>query len=89
MKEGPEEANEWGDSHETMFVEIVTDGGDSVTLTTHNEHNGYYGGFWLQLAAQGIAAPSGVETTGSTVGKSPVEDAPETQPTQPNMKEIT
>lgn len=37
--------------HETMFVEIATEVG-FVTLTTHNEHNGYYGGFSLTVSAE-------------------------------------
>lgn len=32
------------DVHEQMFVKIETTEG-TLTLTTHNEHNGYYGGF--------------------------------------------
>ena len=43
-KDGPELP--CAEVHETRFVEIVTTKG-SVTLTTHNEHNGYYGGFVL------------------------------------------
>jgi hypothetical protein len=30
--------------HETQFVKVQTTKG-SITLCTHNEHNGYYGGF--------------------------------------------
>lgn len=36
------------DYHETCFVEIGTDVG-FVTITNHNEHNGYYGGFGLTI----------------------------------------
>ena len=32
------------DDHEVQFLRIVTSKGD-VTFATHNEHNGYYGGF--------------------------------------------
>lgn len=32
------------EDHEIMFVEIQTND-CSITLQTHNEHNGYYGGF--------------------------------------------
>jgi hypothetical protein len=32
------------DVHETCFVEVQATGG-FITLVTHNEHNGYYGGF--------------------------------------------
>ena len=32
------------DCHETMFLKVRTSKGD-FTVVTHNEHNGYYGGF--------------------------------------------
>ncbi len=50
LKEGPEETDEYGEPHETMFVEVQAADGTSVILTTHNEHNGYYGGFWITLS---------------------------------------
>ena len=50
-KDGPETVDEWEGTHETCFVEIATDGG-SVTLTTHVEHNGYYGGFGLSIVEE-------------------------------------
>ena len=34
-------------SSKTCFVEIRTAEGGSVTFVTHNEHNGYYGGFYI------------------------------------------
>jgi len=37
------------ETHEMCFVEVATDGG-FVTLTNHNEHNGYYGGFGLSIS---------------------------------------
>lgn len=40
---GPDVDAEY-DVHEQMFVKIETTKG-TLTLTTHNEHNGYYGGF--------------------------------------------
>ena len=43
-RDGPEEEDKYGDSHETQFLKFVTDKGD-ITACTHNEHNGYYGGF--------------------------------------------
>jgi hypothetical protein len=46
-KPGPEYDEDY-DVHETMFVEIMSSGG-GVTFTTHNEHNGYYGGFALKI----------------------------------------
>jgi len=36
------------DCHETQFVKVQTTKG-SFTLCTHNEHNGYYGGFDLTV----------------------------------------
>ena len=47
-KDGPVEEDDYGDVHETCFVEIQTNKG-LVTLITHNEHNGYYGGFDLSI----------------------------------------
>lgn len=37
--------DEWGE-HEVAFL-IVTTSLGAFTIETHNEHNGYYGGFWL------------------------------------------
>jgi len=37
--------DEWGE-HEVAFLVIKTSLG-AFTVETHNEHNGYYGGFWL------------------------------------------
>jgi hypothetical protein len=38
----------YGDPHEQCFVKIETDKG-FITICTHNEHNGYYGGFSLRV----------------------------------------
>jgi len=35
------------DTHEIQFLEIITSHG-SITLSAHNEHNGYYGGFSIR-----------------------------------------
>lgn len=51
-KPGPTEEGKWGDEHETCFVEVGTDQG-FITLTNHNEHNGYYGGFGLSIEEVG------------------------------------
>lgn len=48
-KPGPETGDEYS-VHEMCFVEVSTDVG-FVTLTNHNEHNGYYGGFGVAVAA--------------------------------------
>lgn len=50
LREGPTEEMEWGNEHQTMFVEIATDE-CFVTLTTHNEHNGWYGGFSIVITS--------------------------------------
>lgn len=34
--------------HETCFIDVLTSGG-FITITNHNEHNGYYGGFILRV----------------------------------------
>lgn len=36
------------DTHEMVFVEVATDKAH-IKLCTHNEHNGYYGGFGLSV----------------------------------------
>lgn len=45
VKDGPT-TEEYGEPHETQFLHVTTSKG-AFTVTTHNEHNGYYGGFWL------------------------------------------
>lgn len=47
-KEHKSTDGEYGDSHEIVFVDFVTSKG-TVTVCTHNKHNGYYGGFSLKL----------------------------------------
>lgn len=34
--------------HDVVFIDVVTSVG-SITLCTHNEHNGYYGGFSVTI----------------------------------------
>lgn len=49
--EGPDipyEGESYGDCHEQMFVKLETTAG-TITLVTHNEHNGYYGGFDVRV----------------------------------------
>lgn len=47
-KPGECKEEEGGECHDTMFVDIVADGA-WITLCTHNEHNGWYGGFSIEL----------------------------------------
>jgi hypothetical protein len=45
LREAPDVETEY-DTHEVQFLEVHTDKG-VVSAATHNEHNGYYGGFWI------------------------------------------
>lgn len=47
VKDGPSEEVDYN-HHDIQFLEIQTDKG-FVTVSTHVEHNGYYGGFGLSL----------------------------------------
>lgn len=54
LRDAPPVADEYGE-HEVQFLVLVTDRGN-ITFSSHNEHNGYYGGFWIvcrSLAAGG------------------------------------
>jgi hypothetical protein len=46
-KEWKQEYTKYHDVHEIMFVDVITSKG-VFTLETHNEHNGYYGGFLVK-----------------------------------------
>lgn len=46
LREGPTVTGEYEDEHEVQFLIVQTTEGN-ITLETHNEHNGYYGGFWI------------------------------------------
>ena len=50
IKSAPNIKDECG-YHEVEFLEIKTDRG-VFTMASHNEHNGYYGGFNLSVAAE-------------------------------------
>jgi hypothetical protein len=47
-KEAPTEEDQYGEPKEIIFVEIKTDQG-SISFKNYNEHNGYYGGFSMQI----------------------------------------
>jgi len=51
IKDGPEVEDESSGVHEVQFLEVKTDRG-SFTMASHNEHNGYYGGFCVMAAAE-------------------------------------
>lgn len=45
LKQAPDQEDEYG-VHEVQFLEISTSKG-AITFASHNEHNGYYGGFHI------------------------------------------
>lgn len=47
IREAPSLPNEWGE-HEVQFLLVNTSLG-TFTMETHNEHNGYYSGFWIAV----------------------------------------
>ena len=49
------DVNDGGECHEVQFLVIKTDKGDA-TFSSHNEHNGYYGGFSIRASAVGCAS---------------------------------
>lgn len=44
LLDGPD-GDSGGDVHETKFLHIRMASGNVITCQTHNEHNGFYGGF--------------------------------------------
>lgn len=51
LRDAPTADGEYGDCHEQQFLLLNTDRG-VATIVNHNEHNGYYGGFWLKARPQ-------------------------------------
>lgn len=45
LKTAPNMEDEYGD-HEVQFLDVITSNG-VFQMANHNEHNGYYGGFWI------------------------------------------
>lgn len=52
LREAPEVVTDSGDVHEVQFLVVLTDKGN-ITFETHNENNGYYGGFWVVAVPEG------------------------------------
>lgn len=48
LREAPSKDTEYGDVHEVQFLLVNTNKG-TFTIESHNEHNGYYGGFWIVI----------------------------------------
>jgi hypothetical protein len=44
LRDAPDGEDEYGEVHEIQFLVVKTGIGE-VVVCTHNEHNGYYGGF--------------------------------------------
>jgi len=53
LRDGPDFEDEHGDCHETQFLYVNTSRG-GFTVVTHNEHNGYYGGFSIQCEVRDL-----------------------------------
>lgn len=54
VRDAPSVKDTDGDWHDVQFLVIQTDKGD-FTLSSHNEHNGYYGGFMICASVEGAA----------------------------------
>ena len=50
VRDVPNEPDEYGE-HEVQFLVVTTSKGD-FTMASHNEHNGYYGGFLIRAAVE-------------------------------------
>lgn len=50
IKDAPDVEDEYG-VHEVQFLEVKTERG-VFTMASHNEHNGYYGGFALRAFSE-------------------------------------
>lgn len=48
VSDGPDQKDEYGAAHEVQFLRVFTNNNVAV-VQTHNEHNGYYGGFALDV----------------------------------------
>jgi hypothetical protein len=51
VRDGGSTESEYGDAHEIQFLVVTTDRG-TFSMASHNEHNGYYGGFWITASAE-------------------------------------
>lgn len=55
LMDGPEPAGR-DDVHEVQFLHVATSRG-KFTVSNHNEHNGYYGGFCIRCSYKDADAP--------------------------------
>lgn len=56
LADGPEEEGEYGECHEVQFIKLTTSKG-TITVASHNEHNGYYGGFSIEASIEAAPEP--------------------------------
>jgi hypothetical protein len=51
LKDAPDVSDDLGDVHEVQFLVVTTSKG-TFTLSSHNDHNGYYGGFAIEASEE-------------------------------------
>lgn len=51
LRNAPTTEDEYGQPHEIMFLLVNTSKG-TFTMETYNEHNGYYGGFCINMKGE-------------------------------------
>lgn len=51
VRDAPSIEDEHGDCHDVQFLDVTTSKG-VFQMASHNEHNGYYGGFAIRAAAE-------------------------------------
>jgi len=52
LRDGPTTEDDW-ETKEQQFLLVNTSLG-TFTVCTHNEHNGYYGGFWITASIRAL-----------------------------------
>lgn len=56
LRDAPSSTDGTSDAHDVQFLAIQTDRGEFV-MSSHNEHNGYYGGFSVEVSALPTVSP--------------------------------
>lgn len=56
IQDAPDQVDDYGETHEVQFLLVDTSEG-TFTVATHNEHNGYYGGFWITISEKASPLP--------------------------------
>lgn len=51
LRDAPDPNGNDGDAHEVQFLVVWTDRG-ALVCSSHNEHNGYYGGFEIRISSE-------------------------------------